>query len=70
MKEYRNAINAFNKAVGFDLNFKEAYYNRSLAYYRMNSFQAAKQAVRKVLSIDAAYQPARKLLTAIEKAQR
>jgi tetratricopeptide (TPR) repeat protein len=67
MEKYHNAIRVFNQVVALDQKFKEAYYNRSLAYFKTRQFQKAKQDATKAVDIDPNYQPALELWKAIEK---
>ena len=70
MKKYTGAIDAFDKAVALDQKFKEAYYNRSIAYFRISRFQEAKLDATKALDIDSHYQLAEELLTAVKNVQQ
>ena len=63
--QYDEAIVEFEKAIGLDPNYKEAYHGLSLAYFQMSNFGAAKKAAEAALRIDPYYQPAIQLLDAI-----
>ena len=67
MKEYIKARDYLQEAVILNSNFKEAHYNLALTQFRRGYLQEAKNAAQASLNIDRNYQPARKLLDAIEK---
>ena len=67
MREYIKARDYLQEAVILNSNFKEAHYNLALTQFRRGSLQEAKNAAQAALNIDRNYQPARKLLDAVNK---
>ena len=64
---YNEAIVEFEKAIGLDANYKEAYHGLGLAHLKMGNLGEAKRATEAALGIDSHYQPAHQLLDAIKK---
>ena len=61
-EKYREAIEAFTEAIEIDENFKEAYYNRSLAHLELGELEEAIEDAEAALRIDPNYEPARMLI--------
>lgn len=61
-ERYREAIDAFSKTIRIDVNFKEAYFNRGLAYLELREFEKAIVNAEDALRIDPYYEPARMLI--------
>lgn len=59
---YNEAMVEFEKAIGIDPNYKEAYHGLGLAHFQMNNFGEAERAAEAALRIDPHYQPAIQLL--------
>ena len=63
---YNEAMVEFDKAIGLDPNYTEAYQGLGLAHFQVGNFSEAKMAVEAALRIDPHYQPAIQLLDAIK----
>ena len=63
---YNEAVVEFEKGIGLDPNYKEAYHGLGLAHLKMGDSGEAKRAAEAALRIDSHYQPAHQLLDAIK----
>ena len=63
---YHEAMVEFDKAIGLDPNYKEAYHGLGLAHFKISNFAEAQRAVEAALRIAPHYQPAIQLLDAIK----
>ena len=63
---YSEAIVEFEKAIGLDANYKEAYHGLGLAHLKMGNLGEAKRKAERALGIDPHYQPAHQLLDTIK----
>ena len=63
---YNEAVVEFEKAIGLDPNYKEAYHGLGLAHLKMGNPREAKRAAEAALGIDPHYRPARQLLDVIK----
>ena len=63
---YNEAIVEFEKAIGLDPNYKEAYHGLGLAHLKMGNLEEAKRKAERALGIDSYYQPAHQLLDTIK----
>ena len=64
--QYNEAVVEFDKAIGLDPNYKEAYHGLGLAHFQMSNFGEARRAAEAALRIDRYYQPAIQLLDTIK----
>ena len=63
---YHEAMVEFDKAIGLDPNYKEAYHGLGLTHLKMGNLGETKRAVEAALKIDPYYQPAHQLVDAIK----
>ena len=63
---YNEAVVEFEKAIGLDPNYKEAYHGLGLAHLKMGNLGEAKRKAERALGIDPYYQPAHQLLDAVK----
>ena len=63
---YNEAVIEFEKAIGLDSNYKEAYHGLGLVNLKMGNLGEAKKKAERALGIDPYYQPAHQLLDAIK----
>ena len=63
---YSEAIVEFEKVIGLDANYKEAYHGLGLAHLKMGNLREAKRKAERALGIDPRYQPAHQLLDAVK----
>ena len=66
METYPRAVDALQKTVTLDGNYKAAYHSLALAYLGQQELRKARDAARAALKLDANYQPAISLLEAID----
>ncbi|MYE90283.1 tetratricopeptide repeat protein [Candidatus Poribacteria bacterium] len=64
---HHQAMVEFDKAIGLDPNYKEAYHGLGLAHFKISNFAEAKRAAEAALGIDPHYQPAIQLLDVVIK---
>ena len=63
---YNEAVVEFEKAIGLDANYKEAYHGLGLAHLKMGNLGEAKRKAERALGIDPHYQPAHQLLDVVK----
>ena len=63
------AVVEFEKAIGFEPNYKEAYHGLGLAYFKMDNLGEAQKNSEAALGIDSNYQPALELLETVKQKQ-
>ena len=66
-RTHPEAINALQKAVEIDPDFKEAHYSLGEFYFKIRDLEAAQKEAREALGIDQNYEPASDLLTRIKE---
>lgn len=64
-QQYPQAIAEFQKAIGLNPDFKEAYHALGLTYLQIGKLDEARKAANAALVIDPTYSPARQLLEAM-----
>ena len=65
MKQYKNAIYVLNKAVTIQNGFDEGYFYLGKCYEKINDIEKAKESFQKAIMYNAAYEEAKKALTAL-----
>ena len=66
-RAHPEAINALQKVVEIDPDFKDAHYSLGEIYFKIGDLEAAQKEAREVLRIDQNYEPASDLLTSLKE---